>query len=115
MNEFRQKCAEPSTVPGCTCVHRNVQRLPPEKQNTRARQSAGVRKATTLAEADANSERIGMTTGDALNFSASDTQVIQLAIVERSKLTHGLLISGPLLDGLANTHFDDSLSLQALM
>ena len=57
-------------------------------------------------------QRIGMITGNALDVGASDAQIVQLAIVERSEFADGLLIGGPLFKRLTNTHLEVSLRLQ---
>lgn len=44
-----------------------------------------------------------MITSDPLDVGASDAQIGELAIVERRKLTDGLLISGPFLQSGTDT------------
>jgi hypothetical protein len=46
-----------------------------------------------------------MVTGDLLDVGPRNAQVAELTVVESGKLTHGLLVGGPLLESLTNTHF----------
>jgi hypothetical protein len=43
-----------------------------------------------------------MVASNAADFGARNAKIVELAIVERSQFTNGLLISGPLLEGLAD-------------
>ena len=45
-----------------------------------------------------------MITSNPIDVGARDAQVVELTIVESGKLTNGLLISGPLLESLADVH-----------
>jgi hypothetical protein len=47
-----------------------------------------------------------MVAGNALDVMAGNAQVAQLARIKSGQLTHGLLVSGPLLQSLTNTHWD---------
>src|SRR6185312_667810 len=50
-------------------------------------------------------EAARMVTGDLLDVGPRNAQVVELTVVESGKLTHGLLVGGPLLESLTNTHF----------
>jgi hypothetical protein len=67
---------------------------------------ASVRKITGEAwqASDEPLEGARMVASNALNVGARDAEVVQLAVVESIELANGLLISGPLLEGLADAH-----------
>ena len=46
-----------------------------------------------------------MIAGDAIDIGTRNAQIIELTIVESGELTDGLLVGGPLLESLTNTHF----------
>ena len=45
-----------------------------------------------------------MVASDAIDIGARNAQVVELTIVESGQFTNGLLVSGPLLEGLADVH-----------
>ena len=56
-----------------------------------------------------------MVAGDALDVGAADAQIVQLTVVESGELTDGLLVGGPLLERLTNTHLEVSFRLRTEM
>jgi hypothetical protein len=75
------------------------------KSKTPASQrETGVRSVATR-EAEQQSDGAGMIAGNALDVGTGNAQVVQLTVVEGIQFPDGLLISGPLLESLANVHF----------
>jgi hypothetical protein len=86
---------------------------PSDQNKTAASQrEAAVRFAQAESSVEQILEGAGMIAGDAIDIGTRNAQIIELTIVESGELTDGLLVSGPLLESLANVHLEVSFRLR---